>query len=43
MLGTLAAFGAAITKEDLIFIISVLITILNLYLEYLSRKKKKTP
>lgn len=31
-------FGA-ISRDDLIFVISVLITILNLYLEYLERKR----
>ena len=36
-----ASWLGVFAKEDLIFVIGVLVTILNLYLEYLSRKKEK--
>ena len=39
--GMVGGMTAIISKEDLIFIIGVLITLLNLYLEYLERKRAR--
>ena len=40
-LGIYTGLASMLTKDDLIFIISVLITILNLYLNYLETKRLK--
>ncbi len=36
-----SAVGAAISKDDIIFIISIVVTILNLVMEYLKRRKNE--
>ena len=36
-----ASWYGVFAKEDLMFVLSVLVTVINLYLEYLSRKKEK--
>ena len=34
-----SSIGAAISKDDIIFIISIIVTILNLIMEYMKRRK----
>lgn len=38
-IGAIAGVSASITKEDLIFILGVIVTVINLVIAYLDRKK----
>ncbi len=40
-LGASMSLASVISKEEIIFVISLIITVLNLYLEYLQRKRPK--